>query len=136
MACSLAVLGHSSTDSSRDSSTPPMIPTTLVTAGNSNSAVEQCMSGCCCNCDLHWSCVSATCARLCCIKNERVEQHMYLDNVIPVGDSVVPNTTERNVKAVIFASDRDSSTTTLKKPIVAEHADRHNDSRKPSLLIL
>ncbi len=70
-------------------------------------------------------------------QNERLEQdNMYLDNTIPVGDSVVPNTTERNVSAVILASDSDSSTTTLKKPIAAEHADRHSDRRKPSLLIL
>lgn len=61
---------------------------------------------------------------------------MYLDYIVPVGDSVVPNTTERNVKAVILASESDSSTTTLKKPIAAEHPDRHNDRRKPSLLIL
>ena len=38
MACSLALLGHRSTDSTRDNKTPPMMPATLVMAGSNNSA--------------------------------------------------------------------------------------------------
>ena len=38
MACSLALLGHRSTDSTKDNKTPPMMPATLVMAGSNSSA--------------------------------------------------------------------------------------------------
>ena len=57
-----------------------------------------------------------------------------LQTTVPVDDSAVPKTTDRYVTAVMFASDRDSSTTTLKNPIAAEHNDRHVERMKASLL--
>ena len=40
MACSLALLGHRSTDNTRDNKTPPMMPATLVIAGSNSSAQQ------------------------------------------------------------------------------------------------
>lgn len=163
MACSLALLGHRSTDSTRDRSTPPMIPATLVMAGNSNSAQNyrfwEADDAGANHMHLCRVCLFAMFARVIaehvtniyllagadallhhaihCSWNQTPwwQLPILLKLQSPVGDSVVPKTTDRKVRAVMLASDSDSSTTTLRKPTAAEQKERHSDSRKPSLLM-